>query len=58
MKTQEVRLADVFFVGPVMVLGGRKLVDREPLLGHTLTVLGLLTIWYNGRNYLRVSRSA
>lgn len=56
MKTQTVRLADVFFVGPVMVLGGWKLSDESPVLGGTLAVLGVLTVWYNGRNYLEEQR--
>lgn len=56
MKTQTIRLLDVFFVGPVMVYGGRKLVIDSPLLGHTLTVLGVLTILYNGRNYLQLAK--
>ena len=52
MKTQTIRLLDVFFIGPVMIYGGRKLAEREPWVGHTLTVLGIATIIYNGKNYL------
>lgn len=54
MKTQTIRLLDVFFVGPVMVAGGWKLRQRQPVLGHTLAVLGVLTVLYNGRNYLQI----
>lgn len=53
-KTQLVRLLDVFFVGPVMVAAGRKLSKSERLLGDTLTVLGVLTVLYNGKNYLEM----
>ncbi len=56
MKTQTIRLLDVFFVGPVMVAGGWKLREDHPVLGHTLAALGVLTVLYNGRNYLRVGR--
>jgi len=52
-KGQGVRLADVFFVGPVMVV---KLYKSEPILGATLAALGVLTVGYNGRNYFRVER--
>ncbi len=53
VKTQTIRLADVFFVGPVMVYAGTKLRRmREPALGSTMIVLGVLTVWYNGKNYL------
>lgn len=55
MKTQTIRLADVFFVGPVMLLGGFKLADRgDKMLGSALGALGILTILYNGNNYLKV----
>lgn len=54
VKAQPIRLLDVFFVGPVMVLAGRKLARTDDLLGNVLTALGVLTIWYNGRNYLRI----
>lgn len=57
MKTQTIRLADVFFVGPTMMLGGYYLARSRPLLGLTLGALGIATVLYNGRNYLRVAAS-
>jgi len=56
-KTQMIRLADVFFIGPVMIYGGKRLRKLgNPALGITLMVLGGLTIWYNGKNYLANAR--
>jgi hypothetical protein len=54
MKAQWVRLADVFFVGPLMIVGGRRL---RGSLGDALGLLGVLTIVYNGVNYLRLRES-
>jgi len=52
MKPQTVRLADVFVIGPTMVWGGSKLVRRYPLAGGALVVFGVLTVLYNGRNWI------
>lgn len=52
MKTQTIRLLDVFFIGPVMAYGGWTLKKDKPLVGWTLLILGGATVWYNGRNYL------
>lgn len=56
-KTQEIRLADVFAIGPLMVWGGMKLRDEYPMQGGALALLGVATVLYNGRNYLRLRRS-
>jgi hypothetical protein len=53
VKTQWVRVADVLFVGPVMVWGGLKL---GGVLGFVLGTLGVMTIVYNGRNYVLIAR--
>jgi hypothetical protein len=53
-KTQAIRLADVYLVGPVMIWGGIKLTPEHPVLGPLLVVFGAATITYNGRNYLRI----
>lgn len=51
-KTQAIRLADVFIIGPVMIYAA--LGQRPPkALRAALLVFGVLTIWYNTRNYLR-----
>jgi len=52
LKSQTVRLADVFFIGPLMIYGGARLRADKPLWGWTLALLGVGTIIYNGRNYL------
>lgn len=48
-KSQAVRLADVFLIGPFMLLAARKLPGQY---GAAMTFLGLMTIAYNGANYL------
>lgn len=52
MKTQNVRLLDVFVLGPLLLYAG---LQRRPLprwLNVALVVSGVLTILYNGNNYL------
>lgn len=51
-KTQLIRLLDVVFIGPMMVWGGLRL--RGPG-GYALAALGIATVIYNGRNYIRLS---
>ena len=53
MKPQSVRLADVFFIGPLMVWGGLELREEYPLWGWTLALLGGATVVYNGYNYMQ-----
>jgi hypothetical protein len=49
MKAQWVRLADVLFIGPYMIVMG----DREgSVRGDILSMLGLLTIIYNAQNFV------
>jgi hypothetical protein len=56
-KSQQVRLADVFVIGPLMVwlaLAPR----RAPAWAHlALLVAGLATILYNADNYLSTRRA-
>ena len=54
VKTQAVRLADVFFIGPVMIYAAGKLPEREKTLGLVLGLLGVATVLYNARNYLAI----
>ncbi len=56
MKTQWIRLADVFIIGPLMVWGGYALRERNSKAGNTLMAMGAGTVAYNGRNYLRVRK--
>lgn len=50
-KTQAIRLADVFIIGPAMIYGGLGKRMPEPLR-LALVAFGVLTIAYNGMTYL------
>lgn len=50
-KTQAIRLADVFIIGPVMIAGALALPAAYPLLRLSLGAFGVATIVYNARNY-------
>lgn len=54
MKTQNVRLLDVFALGPFMIWASRQL--RPSLARDAMLVSGILTILYNGVNYIKVER--
>lgn len=54
VKTQQVRIADVVFIGPLMIWGGLHLREDHPIRGTVLALLGVSTILYNARNYQRV----
>ena len=58
MKTQEIRLIDVFILGPFMVWAGYELGKKKDLYGAgmALALSGVATIYYNGNNYLQVKR--
>ncbi len=51
-KTQAVRVADVVFVGPAMLLAAGRLPKTQRPLAWVLGLLGALTVLYNARNYL------
>ena len=53
MKSQTVRLVDVFVLGPFLIWAGTqgRLSGWARLL---LLVSGIATVLYNGRNYLRL----
>ncbi len=55
-KTQNVRLIDVFLLGPTMIWAGTQLINKNRGLAGFLAISGLLTIVYNGDNYLRNQR--
>lgn len=50
-KSQNIRLLDVFFIGPIMIYGAYKS-NMHPALRIALAVFGVCTIYYNGKNYL------
>lgn len=50
-KSQLIRLADVFIIGPLIIYAGsRKRIS--PGIDTSLVLIGIATILYNGRNYL------
>lgn len=57
VKSQDVRLLDVFFIGPLMIWGGYALhAQGRAVAGPTLALLGLTTMIYNGYNHEIVRR--
>ena len=57
VKTQRIRVLDVFVIGPLMAWGGMRLRHEYPVAGSLLAFFGATTVWYNARNYLRVSEA-
>lgn len=51
MKTQSIRLIDVFLIGPLLIAAGLS-EKQEPILNKSLIAIGILTILYNAKNYL------
>lgn len=54
MKSQPVRLVDVFLLGPALIYIGLK--QRKPAYRDLLIIAGGATILYNGFNYLQVAK--
>lgn len=50
-KSQIIRLADIFFIGPLIIYGGFK--SGKEWLKWALILIGIATILYNGNNYLK-----
>jgi len=53
VKTQTVRLLDVFVIGPLLLVASARAVSLSRPERIALALTGVATIWYNGRNYLR-----
>ena len=51
MKAQHIRLLDVYLIGPLMIAGGARSRLGNPW-ASLLVVSGVLTMLYNGANYL------
>lgn len=51
MKTQQIRLIDVFFIGPLLIYVGYKY-NLPGYIKGLLIIIGVLTILYNGANYI------
>lgn len=56
VKSQAVRLVDVFLLGPFMVWYAARSTGAPEWARAALTLAGVLTVTYNGRNYLEASR--
>lgn len=56
MKSQAVRLADVFFIAPVMALSAVELQKKRPALSLVLFGLAVSTLLYNARNYIEIQK--
>lgn len=50
-KSQNIRLLDVFVIGPLMIYGAYKAKEMHPALRITLAIFGACTIYYNWKNY-------
>ena len=57
VKTQRIRLLDVFLIGPLMTYSGMKLRGSNPVAGTVLALFGVSTILYNAKNYYRIERA-
>jgi hypothetical protein len=54
VKTQHVRLMDIFLLGPFMVFASTLLPERHAGVRTILAVAGIATTLYNWRNYKAV----
>tara|TARA_R110002060_G_scaffold2375_2_gene4061 strand:- start:395 stop:613 length:219 start_codon:yes stop_codon:yes gene_type:complete len=57
VKTQQVRLMDVFLLGPFMVYAATLIPSRHKEVKFILAASGVLTSLYNGKNYLEVQKA-
>ena len=57
IKSQPVRVLDVVLIGPMMIAGGRAWSKTRPWSGLVLSLLGVATIVYNAKNYLKIERA-
>lgn len=53
-KSQNIRLLDVFFIGPFIIYAGYKAKGLTELERYILYGIGVATILYNGKNYLKI----
>ncbi len=51
MESNNVRLADVFMSGPLQILVS-SYITRSPLLSYFMLITGIMTIVFNGHNFL------
>lgn len=55
-KTQNIRLIDILFLGPIMTYAGFKY-PLPPLVKYTLLIGGIATILYNANNFVRQQKA-
>lgn len=55
-KHQEIRLVDVFMVGPLMMYTGLRKSELHPAARLTSTLVGFGTIVFNGLNWLYIHK--
>ena len=56
VKSQQVRLIDVFLLGPAMVYVALQAKKAPPLIRGFVAVSGVATTFYNGINYIELER--
>lgn len=54
--TQNIRLLDIFVIGPLMIYAGAKAEGLNDIARGGLILFGATTIAYNGINYLNISK--
>ena len=54
VKSQSVRLADVFIIGPLMVYGAYKMSTGCKIARLALGIFGVGTVLYNATNYVKI----
>ena len=57
VKAQGIRLADVFVIGPLMVVASTMLPADRRYTALALRFFGVGTVLYNGRNYLLIKQA-
>ncbi len=56
MKPQQIRLWDVYLIGPLMIVAGMAAERTHPVIGPAVAAFGIGTILYNAHNYQRAER--
>lgn len=56
MKTQQIRLLDVFVIGPLMIYSGYLNRKQNPLISYATMFAGGATIAFNWQNYREIEK--
>tara|TARA_Y100001938_G_scaffold149282_1_gene235590 strand:+ start:1444 stop:1656 length:213 start_codon:yes stop_codon:yes gene_type:complete len=57
LKTQRIRLIDVFVLGPLMIHAGTLIPKKHKSVRFSLMMFGATTIVYNGMNWHIINKS-